>query len=43
MEQTFEEPEAEPQPSKIFTSKIVPCSRFKTTQAIAIDIESATG
>ncbi|CAB3983814.1 E3 ubiquitin- ligase TRIM37-like isoform X1, partial [Paramuricea clavata] len=42
LEQTFEEPEAEPQPSKIFTSKVIPSSRFKTTQAIAIDVESAT-
>ena len=43
MEQTFEEAEVEPQPSKILTSKATPSTRFKTTQAFSIDVESATG
>ncbi|XP_028396496.1 E3 ubiquitin-protein ligase TRIM37-like [Dendronephthya gigantea] len=43
LEQTFEEPEAEPTPSKIFPSKVTASGRPKTTQSIAIDVESATG
>ena len=46
LEQTFEEPEPlspQIQPDKHISSKFDSSSKIKTTMAIAIDVESATG
>lgn len=46
LEQTFEEPEPlspQIQPSKHISSKLESSAKVKTTMAIAIDVESATG